>query len=165
MALRAGDLALLEALLDAASASGAAKRLGVEQSTVSRRLATLEERVGQPLFIRATSGLVATPLAERLGASARALGGALRAAERVLEDGDAEPSGLVRVALPEAFAQYVVTPRLGALAARPPLQRVALGGGPDQVANAGVEAPRTRSCRRRGSSPSSRCGRASPSAA
>ena len=140
MALRAGDLALLEALLDAGSASGAAKRLGVEQSTVSRRLATLEARVGQPLFVRAPAGLVATPLAERLGLSARALGGALRAAERVLEDGDAEPSGLVRVALPEAFAQYVLVPRLGALADRFPALRLAVDDGPDLVDLGSVEA-------------------------
>ncbi|MEO0325975.1 MAG: LysR family transcriptional regulator [Myxococcota bacterium] len=140
MALRAGDLALLEALLDAGTASGAAKRLGVEQSTVSRRLAALEERVGQPLFVRATSGLVATPLAERLGRSARALGGALRAAERVLEDGDAEPSGLVRVALPEAFAHFVITPRLRGLAERYPALRIAVDDGPDVVDLGRVEA-------------------------
>lgn len=46
--------------------AGAARSLGVEHSTVGRRLATLEKALGGALFVRGPEGLRPTPLAERL---------------------------------------------------------------------------------------------------
>lgn len=118
---------------------GAAGRLGVEQSTVSRRLAGLEKRLGRELFVRAPRGLLPTPLAERLRPAIDQARGALSAAAEVLASND-QPSGFVRVAMPEAFAQYIIAPRLPALQARFPKIELAIDDGPDLVDLARMEA-------------------------
>lgn len=64
MNLSAIDLNLflvLHAVLDEASATRAAKRLGVTQSAVSNALGRLRAQLGDPLVVRRGRGLVATP--------------------------------------------------------------------------------------------------------
>ncbi len=139
VSLRPGDVELLDAIFQSGSTTGAAERLGVEQSTVSRRLAGLEKRLGRELFVRAPRGLLPTPLAERLRPSIDQARGALSAAAEVLASDD-EPSGFVRVAMPEAFAQYIITPRLSALQDRFPKIELAIDDGPDLVDLARMEA-------------------------
>ena len=41
-------------------------RLGVNQSTVSRRIAALENALGKPLFDRTAKGWVITPVGEKI---------------------------------------------------------------------------------------------------
>ena len=64
-------LITLEALLAEGSVAGAARRLGLSPSAMSRALARLREVTGDPLLVRAGRGLVATPrameLRERVG--------------------------------------------------------------------------------------------------
>jgi DNA-binding transcriptional LysR family regulator len=78
------------------STMAAARALGIDQSTVQRRLAALEERIGQPLVQRGPTGYRLTAYGEellpfaqsierqvialeaRIGASARAINGVLR---------------------------------------------------------------------------------------
>ena len=55
------DLELLDHILRHRTLSGAAAALGVDQTTVSRRLAALERRIGSALFDRIDGKLVATP--------------------------------------------------------------------------------------------------------
>jgi DNA-binding transcriptional LysR family regulator len=99
----------------ARSLSGAARSLGVEHSTVGRRIAALERALGGALVDRKPSGLVLTPLgrralrlAEEMDRAARALGG--------LAHTDA-PS--VRVVVPTGFSA-LLTPHLASLAVRTP---------------------------------------------
>jgi DNA-binding transcriptional LysR family regulator len=64
-------LAALDVLLDEGSVAGAADRLHLSSSAMSRTLARLRETMGDPLLVRAGRGLVPTPraleLRERVG--------------------------------------------------------------------------------------------------
>ena len=59
-------LAALDALLEEGSVTGAARRLGLSSSAMSRTLARLRSATGDPLFVRAGRGLVPTPRAAAL---------------------------------------------------------------------------------------------------
>ena len=59
-------LATLDVLLDEGSVAGAARRLGLSPSAMSRALARLRETTGDPLLVRAGRGLVPTPRALEL---------------------------------------------------------------------------------------------------
>ena len=64
------DLRFLLAAERSGSLSRAARELGVSLSTISRRLRTLEEAIGRPLFVRTPSGLEPTSAALALVVSA-----------------------------------------------------------------------------------------------
>src|ERR1043165_2646041 len=53
--------------------STAARRLGVEHTTVSRRLSALEDALGVPLFYRTTTGYFLTPHGQNVVANAEAM--------------------------------------------------------------------------------------------
>ncbi len=135
MALRlnGGELELVLALLEAGRTTDAARALGAEQSTVSRRLTNLERRLGVELFVRTPRGLVATPVAERLRPCARGVVASVRAAEQILGSSASTPSGVLRLAFPEALAHFALAPRLGPFLRRYPAIRVTLVDGPDLV--------------------------------
>lgn len=59
-------LSALDALLAEGSVTGAARRLGLSASAMSRTLARLREATGDPLLVRAGRGLVPTPRALEL---------------------------------------------------------------------------------------------------
>ena len=59
-------LAALDALLAEGSVTGAARRLGLSASAMSRTLARLRAATGDPLLVRAGRGLVPTPHATEL---------------------------------------------------------------------------------------------------
>lgn len=59
-------LLTLDALLAEGSVAGAARRLRLSPSAMSRALARLREATGDPLLVRAGRGLVATPRAQEL---------------------------------------------------------------------------------------------------
>jgi len=59
-------LIALDALLGDASVAGAARRLGLSASAMSRTLARLREALGDPLLVRAGRHMVLTPCAEAL---------------------------------------------------------------------------------------------------
>lgn len=59
-------LITLDALLSEGSVAGAARRLGLSQSAMSRALARLRKTTGDPLLVRAGRGLVPTPRALEL---------------------------------------------------------------------------------------------------
>jgi DNA-binding transcriptional LysR family regulator len=70
-------LQLLLSVLEAGSVTGAAQRLGVTQSAVSHGLDKLRTITGDPLFVKAGRGIVATARAEALATPARELLGAM----------------------------------------------------------------------------------------
>lgn len=74
MNARGFDLAQLRtfiAVTEAGSVSAGAGRVFLSQSSVSEQLKKLEERVGQPLFVRSKHGMAATPAGAKLLAHAR----------------------------------------------------------------------------------------------
>lgn len=96
------------------SALRAARLLGVNQTTVLRRLDALEAAVGEPLFERrrtgqtlTAAGQLAVSAAERMEAEAQALASALAAQRRTLV-------GSVRLTTSEVLAGRLVIPCLGA---------------------------------------------------
>lgn len=66
-------LVTLDVLLTEGSVAGAARRLGLSASAMSRALARLREVTGDPLLVRAGRGLVPTPRALELRAEVGAL--------------------------------------------------------------------------------------------
>jgi DNA-binding transcriptional LysR family regulator len=113
------DLRFLLAVAEARTHSAAAKRLGVSQPTVGRRVEALEAAVGARLFVRTRGGQsltaegaalreVAAELARRIGAVER---GALQEHAMV---------GVVRVAVTELAARQIVELALPGLAASHP---------------------------------------------
>ena len=74
-------LVTLDVLLDEGSVVGAARRLGLSASAMSRALARLRDATGDPLLVRAGRGLVPTPRALELRGQVRQV---VDAAESVL---------------------------------------------------------------------------------
>jgi DNA-binding transcriptional LysR family regulator len=102
------------AIARAGRMSAAARRLDVEHTTVSRRLAALEAELGVPLFYRTTSGYVLTPHGHNVLSSAEAMeAAAITVAARAREK-SAAVAGRVRLALPPEFASHWLAPKLTA---------------------------------------------------
>jgi DNA-binding transcriptional LysR family regulator len=106
------DLRVLLAVLRDGSFTRAAARLGVEQSTISRRIAALEASLGRPLFTRDRRGPVATNLAERLRAHAERVEREVHSLVDVAEKHERAVEGRVRLATTEALAVQVLIPTL-----------------------------------------------------
>ena len=66
-------LLVLDALLTEGSVTGAARRLDLSSSTISRTLTRLRSATGDPLLVRAGRGLVPTPYAAEMRVRVRAL--------------------------------------------------------------------------------------------
>lgn len=99
------------AVARAGRATRAAKRLGVDQTTVSRRLAALEADLGGALFYRTSERYRLTDLGQTVFAEAEVME---RAALAVLARSQAgsKAAGRVRLALLDEFASHWLAPRL-----------------------------------------------------
>lgn len=114
------DLELAQRIASAGTLSGAARALGVDQTTAARRLATLERRLGVSLFDRIDGRLTPTPalasILDRLQAMDEDASVALAAMQR----SEAETHGLVRIASVGFVLAKILAPALGAFAAAHP---------------------------------------------
>ncbi|WP_296597093.1 LysR family transcriptional regulator [Phenylobacterium sp.] len=87
-------LVTLDVLLEEGSVAGAARRLRLSPSAMSRALARLREVTGDPLLVRAGRGLTPTPRADALRAEVRDL---VQGAQAVLRPAErTDPATLVR---------------------------------------------------------------------
>ncbi|MGX1101312.1 LysR family transcriptional regulator [Amorphus sp. MBR-141] len=107
----------------------AARMLGVDHATVSRRVNALEQALDTRLFERSPRGYAMTEAGERLLLHAEKIESA--AAEMQSEIGGEKLalSGAVRIGAPDGFGSYFLAPRIGALMRRYPgleLQIVAM---------------------------------------
>src|SRR5436189_1463833 len=91
------DLRHFLAFARAGSMQAAAKALGVNQSTVQRRIAELEERVGRRLVERHLGSYRLTALGEEMRPAADGVEGAVAAFERDLAARDKGLTGTVRL--------------------------------------------------------------------
>lgn len=91
------DLRYVLAVADAGSLAGAARALGVNHTTVLRRIDAFEKRLGLRLFERLPTGYVLTAGGEELIAAARQVGDTVTALERKLAGQDLRLSGTLRV--------------------------------------------------------------------
>jgi DNA-binding transcriptional LysR family regulator len=102
------DVRVLLALFRAKSLEAAARQLGLDASTVSRRLARLEEKVEARLFTRTRDGMRATLAAERMRLHAEAMEREAAALARAAVIEEQRARGLVRVATTDALARLLV---------------------------------------------------------
>ncbi|GAB5482600.1 MAG: LysR family transcriptional regulator [Parasphingorhabdus sp.] len=111
----------LLAVLEVGSFSEAAGVLGVGQSTVSRRIAALEQRLGGiSLFRRGTRWIEPTLEAEAYAQSVREAFAQLEAAEARIADTSPEPRGVLRISLPPALGRAKFAIPLARLADKHP---------------------------------------------
>jgi DNA-binding transcriptional LysR family regulator len=104
------DIQLFLAVAEERSMTGAARRLGVAQPTVSRRLAALEARVGEPLFQRSIEGVSLTSFGESLLAPSRRVAEWAAEVERAADRADVAPRGVVRITAPPGIAHDFLAP-------------------------------------------------------
>lgn len=115
------DLRLFLAVARTGRLLAAGKLLGVDHSTVGRRLSTLEAAVGGRLVDRSPRGVALTPAGELLRDSAERIEADLLSASAAIEEaGETGLAGTVRLATPEALGTYVIAPNVGLLHARHP---------------------------------------------
>jgi DNA-binding transcriptional LysR family regulator len=127
------DLRFLVTLGREGTLAAAARRLGVDQTTVARRLRTLEEHLGTPLFER-NDGLwqptvVGARVLERAGRIEEDVAGITRLAEA----GADAVGGVVRITAVSALIGEWLAPRLPGLYARHPDLRVDLVASNDNL--------------------------------
>ena len=101
------DLKVLLALSRAGSTRKAAATLGVSNTTVMRRLESLEEQVGGRLFDRTPDGFRVTPLADQLLPTAREVEEILTEAQRRVTGKDAELTGRIKLSLPAVPVTHI----------------------------------------------------------
>lgn len=106
------DLRLFLEVARTGSFSAAARKLGVEQSTVSRRMAAFERKLRVAVFDRLPGGSMLTPLGERLRRHVEAMEAGADQLVREANGHEKEVEGLVRVALTESIAVHGVIPRV-----------------------------------------------------
>lgn len=99
---------------------GAARRLGLNHATVSRRVAALETALKAQLFRRLTTGTELTPAGERLLEVAERMEADMIAARADIGGEGEAISGTVRIGAPDGFGVAFLASRLGALTARHP---------------------------------------------
>ncbi|HWV52883.1 LysR family transcriptional regulator [Pseudorhodoplanes sp.] len=106
------DLRIVLAVARAGSALRAAQALGVNQTTVVRRIAQLEAAIGASLFERKQSGYHPTPLGQRVAAVAGRIEEEVTALESDVDAKQRTLAGTVRLTTSEALASHLVTPLL-----------------------------------------------------
>src|SRR5258706_7039944 len=113
-------LRIFLALSRARTLAAAARTLGVDETTVARRLARLEKEMGASLVERAAGGLSLTAAGEAVRAAAEGMESAALAAARRALGAHKQLSGRVRVTAPEILGRYFVLPALQAVHQRHP---------------------------------------------
>jgi len=96
------------AVLDAGSVTGAAKRLGAQQPTISRHVGELEAQLGAPLFERTGRGVAPTVAALAIADAARRMEEAALALARGLAGARSATRGVVRVTTSQVAATWLL---------------------------------------------------------
>src|SRR5579872_1053095 len=127
-------LAALDALLAEGSVTGAARRLGLSASAMSRTLARLRSATGDPLLVRAGRGLVPTPraaeLRDRVHLLTRDVRTVLSPHAAHLDVGSLERTFTIRAG--EGFVDLLCVPLVGAVAEVAPHVRLRFAPKPDK---------------------------------
>ncbi len=107
------DIVVFTKVVETRSFTGAAEQLGLPKSTVSRKLAQLEERLGVRLVQRTTRKLALTEIGEAYYERCARIVADVAAAEQLVTDMQASPRGRVRVTAPVDLSTWY----LGAICA------------------------------------------------
>ena len=115
MSLSWDDLRVALAVARSGTLARAGATLGLDATTVGRRLATIHERIGQPLFERHGTALAATRAGREVIAELEAMEAAALAAERKLAATPAA-AGPVRIAATDSFTLAILLEMMRPLA-------------------------------------------------
>ncbi|MFM9974086.1 MAG: LysR family transcriptional regulator [Beijerinckiaceae bacterium] len=108
------EFRLVKAIADSGSLAGAGDVLGLNHSTVFRRLNTLENELGSRLFERARTGYLPTPAGEEMVALATRMFDDITEFERRVAGRDVKPSGELRITTNDSLVAHLTTPLFGA---------------------------------------------------
>jgi len=98
----------------AGSVSAAAETLGVNQTTVSRRIASLESYLGKDLFVRNGKRWVITAIGEQLASTAERMAEEANTIQRHVMADSQDLSGLLRITVADVCTQGLMMPALNA---------------------------------------------------
>ncbi len=112
MSLAWDDLRIFLAIARAGSLAGAARTLGVNHSTVFRRLNAFEETLGVRLFERLASGYALTVAGEEMRASAERVEHEIERLDRRVTGRDLSLSGTLNVTTTDTVAECLLMPHL-----------------------------------------------------
>jgi DNA-binding transcriptional LysR family regulator len=104
------DFRLIKAIADARGLPAAAAEIGVNHSTVFRRLGQIEEALGVKLFERHRTGYALTPAGEEIVAAAERVDEEITAVTRKLVGREVEPTGELRVTTNDSLLVHLLTP-------------------------------------------------------
>ena len=106
------DLRYFLAVQRARTLAGASAKLGINATTVGRRLTALEDQVGARLFDRTPNGYTLTAAGQDLVERAERMENEALAAERSVVGADQRKGGIVRVTVTEMLATRFIGPQL-----------------------------------------------------
>ena len=138
------ELSLLQTFADVArqgSFAAVARNEGVDPSSVSRRVAALEDALGFLLFERTTRRLALTEAGRVYLSRTESITEALTEAADAARDTVTEPAGLLRVTTSVAFGERWLTPRLAGFRAQYPRVQIELilSDAPIDIAVEGID--------------------------
>lgn len=120
------DVRLFLAVARAGQFLAAAKRLGINHATLSRRVTALEESLLTTLLIRRTNGCELTAAGEIFMQAAERMEAEMLMAQARTGRPDSAVAGTVRIGAPDGFGVSFLAPRLGQLTARHPQLKIQL---------------------------------------
>ncbi len=106
------DVRYFLAVARAGSVTAAAAKLGVNHSTVSRRIGAFETRLGVRLFERMPSGYALTPPGEEMLGDAQGVERDIATMSRKIASRDARMTGTLRITAPESILFVVIMPNI-----------------------------------------------------
>jgi DNA-binding transcriptional LysR family regulator len=104
--ISADDLILFAAIVEQESLVRAAEHLGMPKATVSRRLANLEELLGQRLLLRTTRRQTLTEFGQEFLDHSRRVAEEVATVQDFVRSQDMQPHGRLRVSMPEDYARH-----------------------------------------------------------
>jgi DNA-binding transcriptional LysR family regulator len=113
-------MVVFAAIARARGVRSAAAALGVPRSTVSRRLARLEEAAGMPLVVRTSRRFALTDLGVALAARCEELEVLIGTADALVRRAAEEPAGKLRVEVAPVLAEVILPDLIAELARRHP---------------------------------------------
>lgn len=111
------DIRIFLAVARQDSLSAAGRSLRIDPATVGRRIARLEQQIGQPLFAKSPQGYALTDAGQRLLPHAERAELATQDAAEALAGGAGQLTGQIRIGAPDGCANFIL-PRVCAAMAR-----------------------------------------------